>query len=264
MVTILVRLKLTLLVNSLRRSVWRTVGLVVGLVYGLGAVVAVLVGLVALRFTSTGSDRRRHGGRLLVADPGLVADVAAGLRGGRDGRPGPVRPASGPGRRAAAGPAGRARCSAYPGWPRSWSPPGWCSPGRVRGPLTVGRTRRLPARRGHLCAAGPGGDRGARRGARLPAVPRPGSSSGFALFGVVVGLAATCSAPSVPPIRAGCGSRWPLFAQVARLVAVRLGLGGARRRGPRPAGWPPGCTCCWPPSWSPCSGGPGATSSTSG
>ena len=52
MVAILVRLKLTLLGNSLRRSVWRTVGLVVGLVYGLGAVVAVLAGLVALRFTS--------------------------------------------------------------------------------------------------------------------------------------------------------------------------------------------------------------------
>ena len=52
MVAVLVRLKLTLLANSLRRSVWRTVGLVVGLVYGFGAVVAVLVGLFALRFTS--------------------------------------------------------------------------------------------------------------------------------------------------------------------------------------------------------------------
>jgi ABC-2 type transport system permease protein len=51
-VAVLVRLKLTLLANSLRRSVWRTVGLVVGLVYGLGAVVAVLAGLVALRYTS--------------------------------------------------------------------------------------------------------------------------------------------------------------------------------------------------------------------
>ena len=52
MVKILVRLKLTLLGNSLRRSVWRTVGLIVGLIYGLGAVVAVLVGLAALRLTS--------------------------------------------------------------------------------------------------------------------------------------------------------------------------------------------------------------------
>jgi ABC-2 type transport system permease protein len=51
-VEILVRLKLTLLGNSLRRSVWRTVGLIVGLIYGLGAVVAVLAGLVALRLTS--------------------------------------------------------------------------------------------------------------------------------------------------------------------------------------------------------------------
>jgi ABC-2 type transport system permease protein len=51
-VKILVRLKLTLLANSLRRSVWRTVGLIVGLIYALGAVLAVLVGLVALRFGS--------------------------------------------------------------------------------------------------------------------------------------------------------------------------------------------------------------------
>ena len=52
MVAVLVRLKLTLLVNSLRRSVWRTVGLIVGLVYALSAVVGVLVGLFALRFIS--------------------------------------------------------------------------------------------------------------------------------------------------------------------------------------------------------------------
>jgi ABC-2 type transport system permease protein len=51
-VKILIRLKLTLLANSLRRSVWRTVGLIVGLIYGLAAVVAVLVGLAALRFSS--------------------------------------------------------------------------------------------------------------------------------------------------------------------------------------------------------------------
>ncbi len=52
MVAVLVRLKLTLLRNGLRRSVWRTVGLVLALVYGLGVVVAVVVGLTALRFTS--------------------------------------------------------------------------------------------------------------------------------------------------------------------------------------------------------------------
>ena len=53
MVALLVRLKLTLLRNSLRRSVWRAVGLIIGMVYGLGGVAAVVVGLVALRFTST-------------------------------------------------------------------------------------------------------------------------------------------------------------------------------------------------------------------
>ena len=52
MVALLVRLKLTLLRNSLRRSVWRTVGLILGLLYALGIVVAVLIGLVALRWTS--------------------------------------------------------------------------------------------------------------------------------------------------------------------------------------------------------------------
>ena len=53
MVAVLVRLKLRLLRNSLRRSVWRTVGLIIGIVYGFGVVLAVLAGLVGLRFTST-------------------------------------------------------------------------------------------------------------------------------------------------------------------------------------------------------------------
>ena len=52
MVAILVRLKLSLLRNALRRSVWRTVGLIIGIVYALGVVVLALVGLVALRWTS--------------------------------------------------------------------------------------------------------------------------------------------------------------------------------------------------------------------
>ena len=52
MVAILVRLKLSLLRNTLRRSVWRLVGLIIGLVYALAIVVLALVGLVALRWTS--------------------------------------------------------------------------------------------------------------------------------------------------------------------------------------------------------------------
>jgi ABC-2 type transport system permease protein len=51
-VALLIRLKLTLLRNSLRRSVWRTVGLIIAAVYGLGVVVLAIAGLVALRFTS--------------------------------------------------------------------------------------------------------------------------------------------------------------------------------------------------------------------
>ena len=52
MVAILVRLKLTLLRNALRRSVWRTIGLIVGLLYAFAVVVFAVVGLVALRWTS--------------------------------------------------------------------------------------------------------------------------------------------------------------------------------------------------------------------
>jgi ABC-2 type transport system permease protein len=51
-VALLVRLKLTLLRNGLRRSVWRLVGLVIGGVYALGLVAAALVGMVALRTAS--------------------------------------------------------------------------------------------------------------------------------------------------------------------------------------------------------------------
>ncbi|MFC8598082.1 hypothetical protein [Isoptericola sp. NPDC057191] len=47
MVAQLVRLKLTLLANTFRRSVWQTIGLVVASLYGLGVLVLVLVGAVA-------------------------------------------------------------------------------------------------------------------------------------------------------------------------------------------------------------------------
>lgn len=49
MVAVLVRLRLTLQRNGLRRSTWRTVGLVIGAVYTLGAVVLVWLGLLLLR-----------------------------------------------------------------------------------------------------------------------------------------------------------------------------------------------------------------------
>jgi ABC-2 type transport system permease protein len=52
MVAVLVQLKLHLLRNSLKRSVWRTVGLIIGMAYALAIVVFVLVGMVALRWTS--------------------------------------------------------------------------------------------------------------------------------------------------------------------------------------------------------------------
>lgn len=54
MVALLVRLKLTLLRNSLRRSVWRTVGLILGMVYALGLVAVAVSGLIALRAAGVG------------------------------------------------------------------------------------------------------------------------------------------------------------------------------------------------------------------
>ena len=47
MVTLLVRLKLTLLRNSMRRSVWRTVGVIFGMLYALALALAILAGMWA-------------------------------------------------------------------------------------------------------------------------------------------------------------------------------------------------------------------------
>jgi ABC-2 type transport system permease protein len=46
----ILRLKLTLLVNSFRRSPWQLLGLALGLLYGLGTAVLVVGGLITLRF----------------------------------------------------------------------------------------------------------------------------------------------------------------------------------------------------------------------
>ena len=48
MVAHLVRLKLTLLRNGLRRSVWQVIGLVLGLAYGLGVTALAVAGIVAV------------------------------------------------------------------------------------------------------------------------------------------------------------------------------------------------------------------------
>lgn len=53
MVALLVRLKLTLLRNNLRRSVWRLVGLIFGVLYGLFTVAMILFGMFALRAYGT-------------------------------------------------------------------------------------------------------------------------------------------------------------------------------------------------------------------
>lgn len=53
MVAVILKLKLTLLRNGLRRSTWRTVALIIGMVYGVLLMVGAWVGLVALRFAPT-------------------------------------------------------------------------------------------------------------------------------------------------------------------------------------------------------------------
>jgi len=50
MTGVLVRLKLALLRNGLRRSVWQLVGLIFGVVYGLGFVAMAVIGLIAMRW----------------------------------------------------------------------------------------------------------------------------------------------------------------------------------------------------------------------
>ena len=131
MVKILIRLKLTLLANSLRRSVWRTVGLIVGLIYGLGAVVAVLVGLAALRFSSL----------TLTADATVVAFSALTLGWllmsllvfGVDETVDPARFALLPVRAGELLPGLVATALiGVPGVATSWSGPDWCSPGLGR------------------------------------------------------------------------------------------------------------------------------------
>ena len=171
MVALLVRLKLTLLRNSLRRSVWRTVGLIIGIVYGLGVVAAVLVGLFALRFTSTDLTAdvtvvvfsALSVGWLLMSllvfgvdetvDPSKFAllpvrarELLPGLLAARSDRR--ARGGDGADQRRA-----DHHLGAYAG--------AGCR-GRGRG----------PARRGHLRAAGPG-----RRRRRSPRCSRPGDSA---------------------------------------------------------------------------------------
>jgi len=77
----LVRLKLTLLRNGLRRSAWQVVGLVVAALYGLSALVAALVGLFALSFVDAQvrADVLVVVGSLLVLGWWVVPLVAFGV-----------------------------------------------------------------------------------------------------------------------------------------------------------------------------------------
>ena len=73
MVAHLVRLKLTLLRNSLRRSVAALVGMIFGVLYGGGLLLAAMIGLVALRVQSDASLARTV---LVLGGAGLMAGWA--------------------------------------------------------------------------------------------------------------------------------------------------------------------------------------------
>lgn len=81
MVAHLVRLKLNLLRNGLRRSAWQVVGLVLSMLYGLGIVVTVLIGLAALSAQDLPLVRLVLvlGGTLLVLGWWVVPLVAFGV-----------------------------------------------------------------------------------------------------------------------------------------------------------------------------------------
>lgn len=82
MVAHLVRLKLTLLRNGLRRSVWKLIGILLGTLYALGVLVAVVAGLVALGVHDDPELTRTVlvlGGMVLVAGWWLLPLVAFGV-----------------------------------------------------------------------------------------------------------------------------------------------------------------------------------------
>ena len=194
----------------------------------------------------------------------LADAVAARLRRGRDGRPGPLRAAARPGARAGARAARRragrgARRRHGPGRPRAGRHLGADAGPRPRGP---GGGR---ARHPHLRAAVPDRDVGLRRLPVVAPLPRRrrgparagrGRSSGSAAN--LLGRAAEgAAADALPALLARVGVRWRrgrpfgwAWAAAGRRRAGRLG-----RRPPR--------TSCWRwPSSSAC-GRPGRTSSAS-
>lgn len=82
MVAHLVRLKLTLLRNGLKRSVWQIIGMVVGLLYGLGALALVVAGIVALAVAGSAELQRSvlvGGGSLLVLGWMTLPIIAFGV-----------------------------------------------------------------------------------------------------------------------------------------------------------------------------------------
>ncbi|MDO8106867.1 hypothetical protein Q6348_06610 [Isoptericola sp. b441] len=82
MVEHLVRLKLTLLRNGLRRSPWQIVGMVVGALYGVMALIGVGVGIVALALSTDASLRRAVlvvGGSAVVLGWAVLPMIAFGV-----------------------------------------------------------------------------------------------------------------------------------------------------------------------------------------
>ena len=81
MVAHLLRLKLTLLRNSLRRSPWQLVGIILGALYGIGMLAALMAGLFYLGFTDPVLARTALvlGGSLTILGWALVPLVTSGM-----------------------------------------------------------------------------------------------------------------------------------------------------------------------------------------
>ena len=258
MVALLVRLKLTLLRNSLRRSIWRTVGLIIGMVYALGTVVAVLVGMVALRFTSPA----------LTADVTVLAFsmltfgwlVMSLLVFGVDETVDPAKFALLPVRARELLPGllvagfigvpGVATVLVALGLVVAWA---------RTAPLTLAAVVAVPlgvltcVLLSRAATAAFASFLASRRFRDLALVVLALSGALLGIGGNLIGRYASHGLGQLRSTLTG-------LATVRRLDPVRLGLGASRPTSPAASGWSRGCTWCCPWPWSAGSGWPGATS----
>ncbi len=238
----LVRLKLQLLRNGLRRSPAALVGLAVGAIYGGGLLALAIAGLVVLRFQGDVALVRTAvtlGGAALVLAWAVVPVLVFGTDPTLD--PGRFATFSVPERQLAVGLAARGS-SVCRAWPRCcWSRPRW-SPGRAASPASW-RQPSAGQRDRDLRPAQPDHHVGGGRGAQHPAGRDVLAMAGFAAllaFGPVVSLASSRELSTddlaASPLRSA-GRRW---AGRGRRQPTSPRAGTSRDWSGSP--WP----CCWP------------------